>query len=123
MKRHLFSVTLKDCEVNTFCSGGPGGQHQNKVATGVRIIHKASGSIGESREYRTQIENKKAAFTRMANTKAFKVWAKVSGLKLLGQKTPEELVDEAMSRKQDIKTEVKDINGKWTVEAKGVTDV
>lgn len=28
--RPVFSVTLADCEVQTFAAGGPGGQNQNK---------------------------------------------------------------------------------------------
>lgn len=36
----LFSVTIKDCEVQTFRSGGKGGQNVNKVESGVRIIHR-----------------------------------------------------------------------------------
>jgi protein subunit release factor B len=38
----LFSITKEDFEIQTFCSGGKGGQHQNKVETGVRILHKYS---------------------------------------------------------------------------------
>src|SRR6266568_6783444 len=70
----LFSVTLKDCEVQTFQSGGKGGQHQNKTSSGVRIIHRASGARGESREERSQLQNKKKAFRRMVETPAFRVW-------------------------------------------------
>lgn len=73
--RHLvFSVTLADCEVQTFAAGGPGGQNQNKRHTGVRIIHHPSGARGESREHRTQLDNKKAAFRRMADSSLFKTW-------------------------------------------------
>ena len=28
-------------EMQTFCTGGPGGQHQNKTQSGVRLIHKS----------------------------------------------------------------------------------
>src|SRR5437868_98049 len=35
-------------EVQTFSAGGPGGQHQNKTQSGVRIIH-SSGVRAESR--------------------------------------------------------------------------
>jgi protein subunit release factor B len=67
-KMLLFSVTKKDLDVQTFRSGGKGGQNQNKVESGVRIIHRASGAVGESREYRDQPQNKKAAFQRMIKT-------------------------------------------------------
>ena len=77
MKTKLFSITKRDFEVQTFRSGGPGGQNQNKVSSGVRIIHKASGAVGESRETRSQLLNKRSAFTRLTETPAFKAWLKV----------------------------------------------
>jgi hypothetical protein len=73
-KELLFSVTLDDCDVQTFRAGGNGGQNQNKRDTGVRIIHRASGARGESREFRTQLENKRAALRRMTETIDFKKW-------------------------------------------------
>lgn len=72
-RRKVLSITIKDCEVQTFRSGGPGGQNQNKRDTGVRIIHPPSGARGESREFRTQPENKKAAWMRMVKSGTFKV--------------------------------------------------
>ena len=42
--------------MQTFCSGGPGGQHQNKTQSGVRLIHK-SGVRAESRTERSQFKN------------------------------------------------------------------
>lgn len=71
-----FSVTLDDCEVQTFRAGGKGGQNQNKRDTGVRIIHHPSGARGESREERSQLQNKKAAFRRMVEDPKFRVWTK-----------------------------------------------
>lgn len=74
MTRELvFSVTVKDCEVQTFRSGGKGGQNQNKRDTGVRIIHHPSGARGEARDERSQLQNKRLAFTRMANHPLFRV--------------------------------------------------
>lgn len=70
----LFSVTLADCETQTFRAGGSGGQNQNKRDTGVRIIHHPSGARGESREERSQLQNKKAAFRRMAESALFRAW-------------------------------------------------
>lgn len=67
-------MTIHDCEVQTFTSGGPGGQHQNRSRTGVRVIHHPSGARGESREERSQLQNKRAAFRRMAGSAAFRMW-------------------------------------------------
>ena len=69
----MFSVTLKDCEVQTFRSGGKGGQNQNKRDTGVRIIHHPSGARGEARDERSQLLNKRLAFKRMADHPLFRV--------------------------------------------------
>jgi len=52
-------IVIKDIdyEVQTFCTGGPGGQHQNKTQSGVRLIHK-SGVRAESRTDKSQHKNK-----------------------------------------------------------------
>lgn len=73
-KRKVLSVTIKDCDVQTFRAGGKGGQHQNKTETGIRIIHQPSGAVGESRETRSQLTNKRAAFMRMARSERFQTW-------------------------------------------------
>ncbi|WP_143392838.1 peptide chain release factor 2 [Fimbriiglobus ruber] len=49
-------VNEKELVMQTFCSGGPGGQHQNKTQSGVRLIHK-SGVRAESRTERSQPKN------------------------------------------------------------------
>jgi peptide chain release factor 1 len=65
-ERHLiFSFTKKDFRVDTFRAGGPGGQNQNKRDTGVRITHIESGLSSESREHRTQPQNRKEAFHKL----------------------------------------------------------
>ncbi len=46
-----------DLERQTFRSGGPGGQHQNKTESGVRYIHKPTGLAAESRTERSQHKN------------------------------------------------------------------
>ena len=46
-----------DLERQTFRSGGPGGQHQNKTESGVRYIHLPTGIAAESRTERSQHKN------------------------------------------------------------------
>jgi peptide chain release factor 2 len=50
-------VKEKDLKVQTFSAGGPGGQHQNKTQSGVRIIHVPTNVRGESRTERSQHKN------------------------------------------------------------------
>lgn len=73
-RKPFLTVTLKDCEVQTFAAGGPGGQHQNTANTGVRVTHRKSGAVGVARDSRHQLQNKKAAFRRMAESPKFKLW-------------------------------------------------
>ncbi len=56
----------RDCDVEFFVAGGPGGQHRNKVETGVRLTHRPSGLIVTATERRSQSANREAAFERMA---------------------------------------------------------
>jgi peptide chain release factor 2 len=50
-----------DLEWQTFRSGGPGGQHQNKTESGARCIHKPTGITAESRTERSQHKNRSNA--------------------------------------------------------------
>lgn len=52
-------VKESDIEMETFMSGGPGGQHQNKTASGVRLRHLPTGVVVESRSERSQHQNRK----------------------------------------------------------------
>jgi protein subunit release factor B len=113
MKRELlFSITRKDLDVQTFNTGGPGGQNQNKREMGVRIVHKASGAVGESREERSQYQNKKIALKRLVEHPKFKVWHNRKVMEIIDGKTLEQKVDEMMNPKF-IKVEVKKDN-MWT---------
>jgi ribosome-associated protein len=56
----------RDSEVTFFVAGGPGGQHRNKVATGVRLLHRPSGLTVTATERRSQSANREMAFARLA---------------------------------------------------------
>jgi protein subunit release factor B len=73
MRKKILSVTIADCDVQHFRSGGSGGQNQNKRDTGTRIIHRASGARGEARDERSQWQNKKLAWKRMLATPEFQL--------------------------------------------------
>ena len=56
---------LKECELSFGRSSGPGGQHRNKVATGVRIVHVPSGIETRATERREQRVNRSKAIFRL----------------------------------------------------------
>ena len=56
---------LGECRIETFRSGGPGGQHQNKTESGVRLAHLPSGITVLSRESRSQHQNRQIALARL----------------------------------------------------------
>src|SRR5205807_2901697 len=56
----------RDSDMEFFIAGGPGGQHRNKVETGVRLTHRPSGLVVTATERRSQSANREAAFERMA---------------------------------------------------------
>lgn len=56
---------LSECRVDTFRSGGKGGQHQNKVESGVRLTHRPTGLVAASRKHRSQHRNREEALQRL----------------------------------------------------------
>ena len=56
---------LAECKVETFRSGGPGGQHQNVTESGVRLTHLPTGIRAVSREERSQHRNRERALARL----------------------------------------------------------
>jgi len=111
MKEKLFSLTKKDFDIQTFRAGGKGGQHQNKTDSGVRIIHRDSGAVGESRNYASQYQNRKAALERLSRSIKFKIWINRKAAEIFDGETLEEKMKKLMEEK-NIKIEIKE-NGKW----------
>jgi peptide chain release factor 2 len=57
---------------DTFRSGGPGGQHQNKTESGVRYTHIPTGVAAESRSERSQHKNDDMAL-KLLKAKLYKI--------------------------------------------------
>ena len=56
---------LAECAVETFRAGGPGGQHQNKTESAVRLTHRPTGIVVTARESRSQHRNRTRALERL----------------------------------------------------------
>lgn len=113
MRHRVLSVTAADCELQTFRSGGSGGQNQNKRDTGVRWVHPPSGARGEARDERSQLQNKKLAWRRMYESKEFQLWLR----RTLGQEAAREAEHQRQLStfdvpEEDLKIEVK-LHGRW----------
>ncbi|MBN9671335.1 peptide chain release factor H [Roseibium aggregatum] len=59
-------LTPKALKVETFRSGGPGGQHQNTTDSGVRVTHLETGLSAFSTDERSQHRNRQVALDRLA---------------------------------------------------------
>ena len=65
----IWPIARKELEKTVLCtffrSGGPGGQHRNKVETAVRLVHPPSGITVSATERRSQLQNKELAWDRL----------------------------------------------------------
>lgn len=110
-KRLLFTVTAADCEWSYTKGTGAGGQKRNKTSSAVHCTHKASGAHGYCEESRSQLDNKRTAFERMANTPEFKRWHEHEVMKRMGTLAQiDRTVEQELKR---IKVEIR-VDDKWT---------
>jgi hypothetical protein len=56
---------LRECEIEFLRRSGPGGQHRNKVETGVRLLHCPTGAKSQAYERRSQAANRRVAMFRL----------------------------------------------------------
>ena len=118
IKELLFSITKKDFIIETFRSGGKGGQHQNKTNSGVRIKHPESGAMSESRNDRSQHHNKTIAFRKLLQTKEWKNWFKLKCSNEMISKDVEKYIREKINLLIDERNLLveRKVDGKWVKE-------
>lgn len=111
-KELLFSITAADCEWSYTRGTGKGGQKKNKTSSAVHCMHRPSGAHGYSEASRSQLDNKREAFRKMAESKEFKTWHRLETARRTGQLLEiEDAVNREMNR---VKLEIKDEQGRWT---------
>ena len=59
------ATLLRGCTERRVRRSGPGGQHRNKVETGVVLRHESTGIEAEANERRSQAENRQVAVFRL----------------------------------------------------------
>lgn len=106
----LFSVTAADCDWSYTRGTGAGGQKRNKTSSAVHCTHRESGAHGYAENSRSQADNRRTAFVRMANTEKFRTWHSMESMRRSGQMAS---IDAIVEREmQNVRIERKE-DGKW----------
>lgn len=70
------------------------------------MIHHPSGARGESREERSQLQNKRTAFLRMVNTPQFMLWLRIETGRIAAHEADFTIPD------HEVKIETR-VGGRW----------
>lgn len=71
-----FEINPEELKIDTYRSGGAGGQNVNKVETAVRITHLPTGLIAACQNERSQLKNKNLAM-KMLKSKLYDHYKKI----------------------------------------------
>lgn len=56
---------MAECDVETYCATGPGGQNVNRRSTAVRLRHRPTGIMVTCQDERSQYRNKQIALENL----------------------------------------------------------
>ena len=101
-REKVLTVSKKDLEITATTGSGKGGQHQNKTATKVRILHRPSGAAAVCNSGRSQHQNKRTALVLLSKNPKFLKWVYEKVFEDERRQQLEQKVDELMDPKNII---------------------